>query len=89
MKFSIATRRNICASLNIDTDNFKCRKAPYLKALVNVLNNCTCITNVNLAKGSLSDCVGVDVRIIKIILADAPTSALICPSVCVEKNWPF
>ena len=50
MKFSIAEMKNICASLDNDTDNFKRHKAPYCEALVNVLNNCTCITNVNNAK---------------------------------------
>jgi len=40
MKFSIA-------EMDIDTDNFRRPKAPYLEALANVLNNCTCITNGN------------------------------------------
>ena len=44
-KFSIAELKNICDSLDIDTDNFKRRKAPYSEALANVLNSCTCINN--------------------------------------------
>ena len=44
-KFSIAELKNICDSLDIDTDNFKRRKAPYNEALANVLNSCTCINN--------------------------------------------
>ena len=40
---NIAELKNICDSLDIETDNFKRRKAQYNEALANVLNSCTCI----------------------------------------------
>lgn len=44
-KFSIADLKDICDSLDIETENFKRLKAPYKDALTNVLNNCTCNKN--------------------------------------------
>ncbi len=41
-KFSIADLKDICDLLDIDTENFKHRKAPYKVVLTNVLSCCTC-----------------------------------------------
>ena len=40
--FSIADLNDICDSLDIETEDFKRRKAPYKDALTNVLSSCTC-----------------------------------------------
>ena len=45
MKFNIAELKNICDSLDIDTDKFKRRESPYSEAFSNLLNSCTCINN--------------------------------------------
>ena len=41
-KFSIADLKDICDSLDIETEDFKRRKAPYKDVLTNVLSSCTC-----------------------------------------------
>ena len=41
-KFSIADLKDICDSLDIETEDFKPRKAPYKDVLTNVLSSCTC-----------------------------------------------
>ena len=41
-KFSIADLKDICDSLDIETEDFKRCKAPYKDVLTNVLSSCTC-----------------------------------------------
>ena len=41
-KFSIAELKDICDSLDIETEDFKRRKAPYKDVLTIVLSSCTC-----------------------------------------------
>ena len=41
-KFSIADLKDICDSLDIETEDFKRHKAPYKDVLTNVLSSCTC-----------------------------------------------
>ena len=41
-KFSIADLKDICDSLDIETEDFKSCKAPYKDVLTNVLSSCTC-----------------------------------------------
>ena len=41
-KFSIADLKDICDSLDVETEDFKRRKAPYTDVLTNVLSSCTC-----------------------------------------------
>lgn len=41
-KFSIADLKDICDSLDIETEDFKRRKAPNKDVLTNVLSSCTC-----------------------------------------------
>ena len=44
-KFSIADLKDICDSLDIETEDFKRCKAPYKDVLTNVLSSCTCNKN--------------------------------------------